>query len=170
MIALNIKCEINGLVCDLPDFITEFYTSSELLYCSTITANRRPHVQPTLFVNESNKCSLVFLANSQSLMVKNLNQNTRTSLTIDKIHPLNPFLNKGIMIEAISQINSSEDAIKEILTEFERKYTFEVISKIWGIDIVHQCVKIQALPQKIIYWEGPSFRRFTCKKRKSIHV
>ncbi|MFW9904790.1 MAG: pyridoxamine 5'-phosphate oxidase family protein [Candidatus Thorarchaeota archaeon] len=167
---MKIKCEINGLVCELPDFLIEFYTDSKLLYCSTITKNRAPYVQPTLFVNVSNKCSIVFLANSQSLMVKNLYQNKKISLTIDKIHPLNPFLNKGIMIEAISQINSSKDAIEEILREFERKYTFEVISKILGIDIVDQCVKIQALPRKIIYWEGPSFHRFKCEKQKLINA
>ncbi|MFX1506624.1 MAG: pyridoxamine 5'-phosphate oxidase family protein [Promethearchaeota archaeon] len=163
---MKIRCEINGLICDLPDFLIEFYTESQLMYCSTISENRSPHVQPTLFVNESNKCSIIFLANSQSLIVKNLYRNKKTSLTIDKINPINPFLNKGIMIEAISHINSSKDAIEEILTKFERKYTFEVISKILGIDIVNQCVKIRALPHKIIYWEGPSFHRFKCEKQK----
>ena len=170
MIALKIKCEINGQVCDLPDFLIEFFTESRLLYCSTISKDRSPHVQPALFINESNKCSIIFLANSQSLMVKNLHQNKKTALTIDKIHPLNPFLNKGIMIEAISHINDSKEVLEEILTEFERKYTFEAISKILGIDIVNQCVKIRALPRKIIYWEGPSFHRFKCGKQNSANA
>jgi hypothetical protein len=103
-------------------------------------------------------------------MVKNLYQNNKTSLTIDKVHPLNPFLNKGIMIEAISDINNSKDAVEEILREFERKYTFEVITKILGIDIVRQCVKIRALPRKIIFWEGPSFHRFKCRKKKPFNA
>ena len=170
MIVLKLKCEIDGQICDLPDFLTDLFTNSQLIYCSTITKNKRSHVQPTIFINEPNSCSIVFLANGQSLLVKNLYLNKKTSLTIDKIHPLNPFLNKGVMIEAISQINNSEDAIEEILRDFTRKYTFEVVSKILGIDIVHQCVKIRSFPQKIIYWEGPMFHRIKCGKRKSINV
>jgi general stress protein 26 len=170
VIILKIKCEIDGLVCDLPDFLQEFYANSQLMYCSTITKNRGPHIQPTIFINESNKCSIVFLANNQSLMVKNLYQNKKTSITIDKTHPHNPFLNKGIMIEAISYINSSREAIEEILGEFEKKYTFEVIYEILGLDVVNKCVKISSLPQKIVYWEGPTFHRFRCRKRKSINA
>ncbi len=103
-------------------------------------------------------------------MVKNLIQNTHTSLTIDKVHPLNPFLNTGIMIEAISHINDSKEAIEEILKDFARKYSFEVVSKILGIDILRQCVKIRSLPRKIVYWEGPTFHRFKCRRRKKINV
>ncbi|MFX0124806.1 MAG: pyridoxamine 5'-phosphate oxidase family protein [Candidatus Hodarchaeota archaeon] len=163
---MKIKCELDGRVCELPDFLIEYFTNSPILYSSTITENKRPHVQPTIFINEPGKCSIVLLANNQSLMVQNLIQNTHISLTIDKVHPLNPFLNKGIMIEATSQIIDSKDAIEEIVKNFERKYTSEVVSKILGIDIVNQSVKIRSLPQKIVYWEGPTFRRFRCRKRK----
>jgi len=148
----------------------DLFTNTLLIYCSTITKNGSPHVQPTIFINESKKCSITFLANRQSLMVKNLYQNRKTSLTLDKIHPFNPFLNTGIMIEALSHINDSKDVIEESLIDFERKYTSEVISKILGIDIINQCVKIRSFPQKIIYWRGPRFHRFNCKKRKSINT
>jgi hypothetical protein len=70
------------------------------------------------------------------------------------------------MIEAISHINDSKDTIEEILETFERKYTFEVVTKILGVDIPHQCVKIRSLPKKIVYWEGTKFHRFKCRKRK----
>jgi len=167
VIAMKIKCELNGRICDLPDFLTDFFANSTILYCSTISKHKRPHIQPTIFINEPGKCSIVFLANRQSSMVKNLYQNPKTSLTIDKVHPLNPFLNKGIMIEAITHINDSKEVINEILENFQRKYTLEVVSKILGIDILQNCVKIRSLPQKIVYWEGPIFKRFKCKKHKS---
>ena len=84
------------------------------------------------------------------------------------MHPINPFLNRGIMVEALSYIIDSKDAIEESLIDLERKYTSGIISKILGIDIINQCVKIRSLPQKIVYWRNPIFRRFTCKKRKLI--
>ncbi|UCG04197.1 MAG: pyridoxamine 5'-phosphate oxidase family protein [Candidatus Heimdallarchaeota archaeon] len=167
---MKVTCELNGHVCELPEFLTEFFIHSSILYCSTITGSKSPHIQPAIFINEPGKCSIVVLANSKSVLVKNLYQNTKTSLTIDKVHPLNPFLNKGIMIEAISHITDSKDAIKETLKDFERKYSFEVVTKILGIDIVRYCVKIRVLPLKIIYWEGPTFQRFRCRKRKSINA
>ena len=85
MIVLKIKCELNGRVCDLPDYLIDFFTNSLILYCSTITENKKTHIQPTIFINEPNRCSIVYLVNSQSLTVKNLYHNKKTSLTISAI-------------------------------------------------------------------------------------
>ncbi len=163
---MQIKCEINGHTCILPNFITRFLVKSSLMYCSTIDPNGKPHIQPIIFVNEPDKCNLAYLVNKQSNMVSNLNKNLNLALTIDETHPTNPFWNRGIMIEAVSQQSNSQDDVRECFDDLQKKYTFDVVTKILGIDIILKYIKIMAFPVKIVYWKGPFFKKFKCEQRK----
>ena len=164
---MQIKCEINGHTCILPNYITRFLEKTSLMYCSTIDPYGKPHIQPIIFVNELGKCNLAYLVNKQSNMVSNLNKNPNLALTIGETHPTNPFWNKGIMIEAVSQQSNSQDDVRECFEDLQKKYNFDVVTKILGIDIILKYIKIMAFPVKIVYWKAPAFfKKFKCKQRK----
>ncbi len=165
-IIMKINCEYNGQTCDLPEFMIHFLTKSSFLYCSTINVNKKPHIQPLIFVIESGKCSLTFLLYNQSIMKKSLHRNPNLSLTIDKTHPINPFWNSGIMIEAVSQLSNAQKDVQLCYENLQKKYNSDNVIKILGIDIIQKYTRLRALPKKIVFWKGPHFKQFWCKYRR----
>lgn len=163
---MKVECELNGHTCYLPEFIAHFFTKSSLMYCSTINSNRKPHIQPIMFVIEKNKCILFFLAYNKSITATNLYANPNVAFTIDKTHPKNPFWNNGIMIEAISQMSKSQEDIQMCYDNLQKKYGSEIITKVLGVDIISNYSRVRALPTKIIFWKGPYFKKFKCKYKK----
>ncbi|UCE12567.1 MAG: pyridoxamine 5'-phosphate oxidase family protein [Candidatus Heimdallarchaeota archaeon] len=162
---MKIKCQINGHTCVLPSFLTRFLVKPLFLYCSTITPNGKPQIQPIIFVNELGKCNIAFLVKKQSSLTRNLQKNPKLALTTDETHPTDPLKNKGIMIEAVSQLNDSKDEVEECFNYLRKKYNSDIVTKILGIDIILNYVKIQAFPVKIVYWKGPFFKKFKCNQR-----
>lgn len=162
---MKIKCQINGHTCVLPNYIARFFSKASLLYCNTIDPNGKPQIQPLIFVNELGRCNLAFLVKKHSTITKNLQKNPKLALTIDETHPTNPLQNKGIMIEAVSQQNNTKDEIEECFNSLQNKYGSDIVTKILGIDIILNYIKVQVLPVKIVYWKGPFFKKFRCKHR-----
>ena len=62
---MKIKCEIDGHVCELPDFMVDFFVHTTVIYCSTLSPNQKPHIHPVIFINEVNSCTLIYLVDKQ---------------------------------------------------------------------------------------------------------
>ncbi len=162
---MKVECEINGQLCLLPDHISQFVLSASFIYCATINETNNPQIHPLLFVNEPGKCLLSFIQNIHSDVAKNLQQHPYLALTIDNTDLENPFSNTGIMIEAIVKLSTSSQHIQECFEMLLEKYGDNIVTKILGIDIDKNYIKIQARPLKIVYWKGPFFSSYKCKQK-----
>lgn len=163
---MKLKCELNGQTCILPNFIADFIVNARVMYCNTIDSYGNPRVQPIIFVNEPGKCKLSFLVKKKSMLAKSVQRNPNIALSTDKTHPLDPSLNTGIMIEAVTQKIISQEGVKECFDILQKKYSDDVVTKILGIDIIFSYIKVEVLPLKIVFWKGPFFRRFICKQQE----
>lgn len=165
---MHVKCEIDGRICKIPEYISKFFHKTSFMYISTINLNGDPQIHPTIFVNEPGKCILSFLINKKAKVLEELVNNPILALTIDEVDPTNPFVGTGIMIEAKSQHSSSINKIKQCLERLQNKYDPDVVTKILGIDVVSKYIKFRALPIKLVFWKGPFFKKITCKKKKKL--
>ena len=171
----NTYSNLNGK--DPKEAITNLLETSFFAYLCTVNGNM-PHVTPVFFVYVEDSNSIYFMSSLKSKKMKNLLTNNRVSLTIDVRDPVNPFKNKGIMIEGIAQLVAElylwkpssdrvflKDSAKQVLEMFEKKYpilkqpelnnekTLELIRKFAEVLV---SIKLK----KIIYWGGgPKFTR-----------
>ncbi|MFX0209850.1 MAG: pyridoxamine 5'-phosphate oxidase family protein [Candidatus Hodarchaeota archaeon] len=165
---MHVKCEINGRICILPDYISKFFHKMSFMHISTINSSGYPRISPTIFVNEPGKCVLSFLINKKGKILEDLENNPFMALTIDETDPTNPFVGTGIMIEAKSQLSNSRSEINQCLENLQKKYNLDVVTKILGIDVISKYIKFRALPIKLVFWKGPFFRKITCKNKKKL--
>jgi hypothetical protein len=165
---MRVKCEIDGRICIIPNYIAKFFHKTSFIYLSTINLSGDPQIRPTIFVNEPGKCVLSFLMNKKAKIVEDLENNPILALTIDETDPTNPFVGTGIMIEAMSQQSSSISEISRCLENLQKKYDPDVVTKILGIDVVSKYIKFRAFPIKLVFWKGPFFKRITCKRKKKL--
>jgi len=163
---MKVVCELNGQECLLPDYISQFILSASFIYCATLNDTNNPQIHPLLFVNELGKCLLSFIQNINSDVIKNLQRHPYLALTIDNTDPENPFSNTGIMIEAIVKLSTSNQHIQNCFELLREKYGDNIVTKVLGIDIDTNYIKIQARPLKIVYWKGPFFQTYKCKQKK----
>ncbi len=162
---MKIKCEIDGHICELPDYMVDFFVHTTVIYCSTLSQDLKPHIHPVIFINEINSCTISFIIDKQSTMARNLEHNSKLSLAIDITHPINPFWNRGIMIKASAQLDDSKGVVQTCVSQLQEKYGFSTIAKIIGIDTLQKFVRASVLPFKIVYWKGPYFKKFRCNLR-----
>ncbi len=165
---MKIKCELDSHSCVLPDYIAQFIVNASIMYSNTIDSHGNPRIQPIIFINEPGKCNIAFLAKKGSMIVSDIEKNSKIALTTDITHPINPSLNTGIMIEAVSELVSSQKEVEQCFDNLQNKYSIDIVSKILGIDIILSYIKIKAFPLKIVFWKGPFFKRFICKRKKEI--
>lgn len=162
---MKITCELNGRTCELPDFMVHFFSKKSLTYCSTISIDGKPYIQPIVFVNEEGKCAFSFLVDKKSQMTKNLLKNPNLTFTIDETHPINPFWNSGIMIKAVSELSETHEEIRRCYENLQKKYSSDVITKILGIDAIQKSLRLKAVPIGISYWKGPFYKKFRCTRK-----
>jgi hypothetical protein len=165
---MKIKCEIDGHICELPDSMGDFFVRTTVIYCSTLSTDKVPHIHPVIFINETNSCIITFVVNKQSTIAINLSHNPKLSLAIDITHPIDPFCNRGISINASSQLDESKEAVKTCVSHLQEKYGYSTVAKICGLDTTQQFVRVRVQPFKIIYWKGPYFKRFRCASQQKM--
>ena len=161
---MRVKCELSGQVCILPHYISQFFLSTSYIYCATVNRFNDPQIHPLLFSNESGKCMISFIQNLESDVTRNLRNHPYLALTIDKTDPEVKFLNNGIMVEAVASSSINPQDVQECFKNLQNKYGTNIITTILGIDLDSHYIRFQARPLKIVYWKGPFFRTFKCKK------
>jgi uncharacterized protein YhbP (UPF0306 family) len=114
---------------------------------------------------EMDKCRFTFLTEKNSEEAKNLEINPKITLSTETNHPTNPFVNSGIMIQAITKITSKEEDKEAVKQSLLRKYSSHLIPEMVDFYSNENDVVVNADITKISYWKGPKFEQFVCKGR-----
>ncbi len=164
----------------LPREVKNLLTEMRFAYLCTVNAKSQPpqpHITPMFYVLRPDTLSLYLISSTYSKKVKNITNNPRVSLTIDRRDPVNPFNNNGIMIQGRARVLNpkriGETAFMlkygVILKDFERRYPdFEVAMK-----TIHEgnkphpsepeihrrrwFVLLEVEMRKMVYWKGSVF-------------
>ena len=123
---MQIKCDLNGHFCVMPDYIARFIINASIMYCNTIDSHGNPRIQPVIFINEPNKCNLAFLVKKGSKLDVDIKKNPKIALTTDDTHPINPSLNTGIMIEAVSERANSQEEIEQCFDNLQNLIQYHI--------------------------------------------
>ena len=89
-----------------------------------------------------------------------MKNNPFVTFTTDIIHPNNPLLNSGIMIQTNVEISRENEKITSTMIKLQTKYQSHFDSKLLLLRVYESDVLVIAHPFKVVYWKGPFFQRF----------
>lgn len=161
----TIDCDDFGSRCHISNDILRFLLDRILLYCCTLTTIGMPHITPVMYNYEMNRCLISFLIQKNSVKARNLKRNPYVSFTADSTHKTDPLMNSGIMINAVATFSDTTDEIKEVFQRLQKRYSSHMIPELVGTYTLKSDLLVRASIFKIVYWKGPFFQRFICKKR-----
>lgn len=161
----TIDCDDYGNRCAISNDILILLLDRSLLHCCTLDENGIPHITPIMYYFEMNKCIIKFLIEKKSVKARNLRKNPYVSFTADSTHKTNPLMNTGIMINAIARFDDTSNEIETGYERLRRRYSSQMIPELVGTYTLKSDLLVRASIFKIVYWKGPFFQRFICKKR-----
>ncbi|MFX1514614.1 MAG: pyridoxamine 5'-phosphate oxidase family protein [Promethearchaeota archaeon] len=161
------NCSKTKIVCNIRKVFSQFLLEATFMYVCTLTKKNMPHITPVLYFYEKEWCVLNFLVNKHSIKAKNLRMNPYVSLTTDETHPTNPFLNTGIMLEAVAQLSESYTDVQECLVNLRSKYRSQLKTELVETFATENEMCVKAYLLKGVYWKGPFFQNFICVARRS---
>ena len=150
----------------IPKIYVEILINAKYLHCCTIDHKQRPHVVPLIFLFDVDRCLILCVAGRKSAKVRNMQQNPYVTFSTDETHPINPLLNKGIMIETVVELSEDDNQIVEVMAKIQEKYNTLLDSKLVTTRVFDTDILIIAHPMKIVHWKGPFFHRFIFTKRR----
>jgi nitroimidazol reductase NimA-like FMN-containing flavoprotein (pyridoxamine 5'-phosphate oxidase superfamily) len=159
------NCGEFGSQCRIPNEMLKFLLDRSILYCSTLTLERMPHITPIMYTYEIDRCLLSFLIEKKSVKARNLRKNPFVSFTADISHQTDPLQNTGIMVNAIAELFDSEDEIADSYERIRRRYSSHLVPELVEKYAFNSDLLIRAAIFKIVHWRGPFFTRFVCKSR-----
>ncbi|MFX1535449.1 MAG: pyridoxamine 5'-phosphate oxidase family protein [Promethearchaeota archaeon] len=148
--------------CQIPELYLNFLINARYLYCCTLDRHHFPHIVPLAFTFDIDKSLVLCVTDRHSTKVRNMLQIPYVSFTTDKVHPKNPFLNSGIMIETFVELKEDENQIADVMARLQTKYSSLDEPSVHSTYEPSSEILIVAHPLKIVYWKGPFFRRFRC--------
>ncbi|MFX1255234.1 MAG: pyridoxamine 5'-phosphate oxidase family protein [Promethearchaeota archaeon] len=148
--------------CQIPEPYLNFLINAQYLYCCTLDRHQYPHIVPITYTFDIDKSQILCVTDCQSIKVRNMRQIPYVSFTTDKVHPKNPLLNTGIMIETFVELKEDGNQIADVLAKLQIKYSSLDESSFLSTYEYGSEILIIAHPMKIVYWKGPFFRRFRC--------
>jgi uncharacterized pyridoxamine 5'-phosphate oxidase family protein len=155
--------------------IKDVLKSSFFAYICTVNEGN-PHITPVFFIYDEGLNLIYFMSSLKSRKMKNILANNKVSLTVDFRDPINPFNNRGVMIEGEAKLEAEiklrdypsnrvflkESALK-ILEMFEEKYPIlkqKLAGKEFKLVKKFSEVLVSIKPKKMVYWGGgPKFKR-----------
>lgn len=144
-------------------FVKRLLKEGEFAYFCTTDARNNPHLAPVFFLFDLDGCHANFLFSRNSKKVRNLQTRSNVSFTVDVRDHINPFQNKGVMIQGKASVKESNDAeadmtrVKEL---FEEKYGWSPSGSFFRHDD-DKCL-VDVAVNKISCWQGPKF--ISCPK------
>ncbi len=144
----------------IPKSVLKFLLNARYLQCCTIDKKFFPHIVPLVFYFDTDKSLIYCVAEEKSTKVRNMKTNPFVAFTTDIVHPHNPLLNSGIMIQTKVEISKENGQITEIMIKLQTKYQTHFDSKLLSLKVYESDVLVIAHPSKIVYWKGPFFQRF----------
>ncbi len=143
-------------------------------YFCTVDRKGQPHITPMFFHFDEENDSIFLVTSAASHKTSNIHENPQVALTIDVRDPVNPFNNKGVLIQGVAEIKEPEEQgadaeVKKAYIGLVKKYpTFQVQSLYREEAKAHMTkqhlkefneVLIKVIPQKMVYWtKGPNFQ------------
>jgi len=149
-----------------PPEMTEVLTTSHFAYLCTTDLDNQPHITPMFYIYDEKTNDLYLRASAGSKKMQNIQGNPKICLTIDIRDEINPFNNRGVMVQGkaviektVKSLSGNEDEkLLRASKAFEKKYPvlLERHSPIAeyrkGSEIL-----IRIAPQRMVYWRGPHF-------------
>ncbi|MFX0061729.1 MAG: pyridoxamine 5'-phosphate oxidase family protein [Candidatus Hermodarchaeota archaeon] len=149
-----------GNDCQIPEPYLNFLISAQYLYCCTLDQHQYPHIVPLAFTFDIDKSLVLCVTDHRSIKVRNMQRIPYVSFTTDRVHPKNPFLNAGIMLETFVELKEDKNQIADVMAKLQTKYSSLAESNF--LPTYSSEILIVAHPMKVVYWKGPFFRRFRC--------
>ncbi len=162
---------------NLPKQVMNLLNGTRFAYLCTVNRDSQPHIAPMFYVFHSDTTRLFLISSIHSRKVKNIMDNPKVALTIDKRNPVNPFENSGIMFRGTAAVISpkriGEDPFVTkygtVLKDFEKRYpNFEA-----AIKMIHEgrrhnhdesriyrrkwFVLLEVELRHAVYWKGSVF-------------
>jgi len=155
----------------LPNQISSLLDELRVASLCTVDPKGELTLTPTPFVFNKISQTIFFIISKDSQNFKNITCNPQASFTVDRRDPVNPFKNRGVMVEGRATVRKDLIPIKtmmspaalEIYRLFEKRYTnlsevlFRNTSK-GSSSATSEMRFVELRPVKMVYWEGPHFK------------
>ncbi len=153
----------------LPPEMIEVLTTSHFAYLCTTDQNNQPHITPMFYVFDEKTSTVYVTASSNSKKMHNIKVNPKISLTIDIRDSVNPFNNRGVMVQGLAIVEKNEsgtadDKLTEASKAFEEKYPVlqEAGLQEAQSSAIAEVKKfsenlIRIAPKSMVFWRGPKF-------------
>lgn len=138
-----------------PFEVMDLLEEGHLAYLCTASDRNQPHVTPMFFIFDRESGEIYLLTPFRSKKIWNMKKNPQVSLAIEKLDPVNPANNTGVMVHGISAIDDSlaRSAVgNKIYQQFEAKYP-----DMDKLGLAEDQVIVKIIPKKIVHWRGMKF-------------
>jgi nitroimidazol reductase NimA-like FMN-containing flavoprotein (pyridoxamine 5'-phosphate oxidase superfamily) len=151
----------------LPPEMMEVLTTGHFAYLCTTDKNNQPHVTPMFYLFDEKTDALFVTASSGSKKMQNIQVNPKISLAIDIRDAVNPFNNRGVMVQGKAVVEKPVDALAageddtliEASKAFQEKYPVLQEAPDPAIAEAKKFSEnlIRIVPKRMVYWRGPNF-------------
>ncbi len=161
----------------LPPEMTEVLSTGHFAYLCTTDQDNQPHITPMFFVFDETNNNFYVMTSSDSKKIKNLHVNSKVSLSVDIRDAINPFNNRGVMVQGkatvekcIKSMSAVDD--EEFMTaceDFQRKYSVLLREAKFPVNVEYEKFSetlVRIIPDKMTYWKGPNFITVNFNKQK----
>ncbi|MFQ5711985.1 MAG: pyridoxamine 5'-phosphate oxidase family protein [Candidatus Geothermarchaeales archaeon] len=157
---------------EVPPEVASILRKTYFAYFCTVDSNNQAHVTPMFFYFDEENRRFYFITSLRSKKIANMRINPGVSFTVDVRDDVNPFGNRGVMVQGIARFARVVDVEKsrgdllirdaeKVYGGFEEKYpTFQPRGSPESIDPEEGIIKV--IPEKIVYWRGPEFSVLRC--------
>jgi len=159
----------------LPLEMTNVLTTSHFVYLCTTDLTNQPHITPMFFVFDEKTNNFYVMTFSESKKMKNIHNNPKISLTIDIRDAVNPFNNRGVMIQGKATVHFALDSLSAlndktlmlVYANFKKKYPVLQKEQSTAGDEYKKFSEslLRITPDRMIYWRGPKFIRINFNKQ-----
>lgn len=99
------------------------------------------------------------MTSARSRKVSNILENPMVSFVVDERDPVDPFKNRGIMVEGRARV---EDYSARVYEKFGSRYSLVKVQELYRVSTEQVLVKevvVSVTPRRMVYWtEGPNFK------------
>ena len=160
----------------IPPEMTEVLTTSHFAYLCTTDYENQPHITPMFFIFDQKTSNIYVMTSIGSKKMKNIHGNPKICLTIDVRDEINPFNNRGVVVQGKVTAHFVLETLSELDDQtplqayfnFEKKYP--VLEKTQS-PVVKEYRKfsdtlIKIIPSRMVYWKGTKFLSIKFKNPK----
>ena len=161
----------------LPPEMTEVLSTGRFAYLCTTDQENQPHITPMFFIFDETDNNFYVMTSSDSKKMKNLQVNSKVSLSVDIRDATNPFNNRGVMVQGKATVEECIKSISEVGDEefmvackdFKRKYSVLLREAKFPVKVEYEKFSealVRIIPDKMTYWRGPNFITVNFNKQK----